>query len=90
MIISDFVDSFVQSNPDIKFCYLAIIKDLDDTFVIEVEVNEGSIGSSYFTYSSCVETARKIADVIEKDLSCGFGIVVFKTREKWEEYCYGE
>lgn len=69
-------------------CYLAIMPN-DEGYDIEVEANEGTIAGIFATHSDDVENAREVADCIHLVLE-DWGIKVYKTRRKWENYLFNK
>lgn len=71
---------------DCKACYIAIIPN-DGVYDLEIEINEGTIASVFHTEAQTdnrgLRKARKLANELEAVL-IGMGVIVYKTREEWE------
>jgi len=82
MKIAQFVDEFVQGHKGIIGCYIAVMPN-DGKYDLEIEISEGSIGSTFATGSSSLSHARDVADAIDVALG-NAGIQVFQERHAWE------
>lgn len=65
-------------------CYLMIFPN-DNGYDIEVEANGGTIAGVFATDSHNLKNARKVADLIDKELT-NAGVWVHYTRQSWENY----
>lgn len=71
-----------QVDPD-KTVYLAII-DMDDRYDLEVELNEGAIGTTLQLDTHEVAEARAEADRFQAVLIAA-GLTVIQSRDAWEQ-----
>ncbi len=66
-------------------CYIAVVKQIDGTYHLEVEQNEGSIAAVYDTDTKNRTKAMKLRDELETFFTAK-RIKVFKTHDEWEKF----
>ena len=66
-------------------CYIAVVKQINGVYHLEVEQNEGSIAAVYDTDTRNLGKARKLADELDAFLTAK-KVKVFKTHDEWEKY----
>ena len=82
MSVENFVNDIVEQIEN-NVCYLAIMPT-DQGYDIEAEVNDHNIAGNYSTNTNDIKEARKVANLIEKEL-LKHNVEVAKTRSEWED-----
>ncbi len=82
MTLLEWADTVLLAENEFNTCYIALMEGDIDGYDLEVEIDNGVIGSTFFGAGN-LTNARKLADELEAHLTAK-GITVYDDRDEWE------